>query len=280
MCLPSQLFHAARVLGPWGCGLIMPVTLAWCQCQGLQGSTTQQFSHCHSSSRGVRSSRGGEGEGVWIKPLCRGWWNATGQDWGPRNPTCDRTWAIDCLVTKAAETFFTRPMSTQQSLRAAARADHAVSNNYCQYKFTLYYKQIFLRCWWKEANRENPYNLNLRNEDDLKNTVCMKWPLLLCQVKKHQLARERSKSLERGPAEGGWSQNQPKGKKGPAWTFGRLEYLSRCLSDPVPCILFEMSEIDKPGALATYLGVYQINLSDCFDKTNSKYSWKFSKVSF
>ena len=89
-------------------------------------------------------------------------------------------------------------------------------------------------------------------------------------MKKHQLARERSKSLERGPSEGGWT--QPKGKKGPAWTFGRLEYLSRCLSDPVPCILFEMSEIDKPGALATYLGVYQINLCDCFDKTNSKYS--------
>ena len=37
-------------------------------------------------------------------------------------------------------------------------------------------------------------------------------------VKKHQLARERSE--ERGPGEGG-------GKKGPSWTFSRLEYLSR-----------------------------------------------------
>ena len=37
-------------------------------------------------------------------------------------------------------------------------------------------------------------------------------------VRRHQLARERSQ--ERGPGEGG-------GKKGPAWTFSRLEYLSR-----------------------------------------------------
>ena len=79
------------------------------------------------------------------------------------------------------------------------------------------------------------------------------------KVKKHQLARERSKSLERGPAEGGWSQ-QPKGKKGPAWTFGRLEYLSRCLG----IWFLELNEFifrlekNKPGVLATYLCLCQI----------------------
>ena len=48
---------------------------------------------------------------------------------GPRNPTWNKSWSIDCLVTTPAQTFFARPMSTQQSLRAAARADHAVRNN-------------------------------------------------------------------------------------------------------------------------------------------------------
>ena len=235
MCLPSQLFHAARVLGPWGCGLIMPVTLAWCQCQGLQGSTTQQFSHCHSSSRGVRSSRGGEGEGVWIKPLCRGWWNATGQDWGPRNPTCDRTWAIDCLVTKAAETFFTRPMSTQQSLRAAARADHAVSNNYCQYKFTLYYKQIFLRCWWKEANRENPYNLNLRNQRWSQKHCSYEMTTPTLSGEKAPASPGKEQELRAGPSGGGLEPKPAKREERtgvdfwPAWVSFQVSFGSGSL---------------------------------------------------
>ena len=73
---------------------------------------------------------------------------------GPRNPTWNKSWSIDCLVTTPAQTFFARPMSTQQSLRAAARADHAVRNN-CWKKniWTFFLKkwsledQSMLRMW-------------------------------------------------------------------------------------------------------------------------------------
>ena len=72
------------------------------------------------------SGAGGAVVCVWIKPARGGWWAKK----GPRNPTCDKSWAIKRLVTKVDQTFSTCPMSTQQSLRAAARAEHAVSKIY------------------------------------------------------------------------------------------------------------------------------------------------------
>ena len=46
-------------------------------------------------------------------------------------------------------------------------------------------------------------------------------------VKRHLAGQQRDRSCERGPGESGGGGGGDKGRKGPAWTFGRLEYLSR-----------------------------------------------------